>query len=92
MKTWDALKDTEICKDFVDNYRNLFESRMSAGGVEKLPSSENLKHTFHLGPMTWKVMQRSAWKDIANWQTKKLNNYTQSQLHVLTTISSKMKK
>ena len=29
------------------------------------------------GPVTWKVMQRNAWKDIANWQTKQLNSYTE---------------
>ena len=31
---------------------------------------------FPRGPMTWKVMQRSAWKDIANWRTKQLNSNT----------------
>ena len=47
---------------------------------------------FPHGPMTWKVMQRSAWKDIANWQTKQLNSYTKSQHNVLTTTNSKKKK
>ena len=32
----------EICKDIVDNYRTMFESRISAGATEKLPCSENL--------------------------------------------------
>ena len=31
------------------------------------------------GPMMWKVMQGNAWKDIANLQIKRLNNYTKSQ-------------
>ena len=26
-------------------------------------------------------MQRSAWRDIANWQTKQLNSYTKLELH-----------
>ena len=43
--------------------------------------------TFFLGPMIWKVMRRNALKDIANLQTNQLNNYTQSQLHVLTTVN-----
>ena len=34
-------------------------------------------------------MRRNAWKDIANWRTKLLNHYTQSQLHELTTIQFK---
>ena len=52
----------------------------------------NLTRTFPNGPVTWKVMQRSSWKDIANWRTKQLSSYTKSQLHVLTTISSMKKK
>ena len=32
----------EISKDIVDNYRNMFESRISAERTEKLPCSENL--------------------------------------------------
>ena len=44
MKTWAALKDNcEISKDIVDNYRTMFESRISAGGVEKLPFPQNLR-------------------------------------------------
>ena len=33
----------EISKDIVDNYRAMFESRISAGGVEKLPFPQNLR-------------------------------------------------
>ena len=33
----------EISKDIVDNYRAMFESRISAGGTEKLPYSENFR-------------------------------------------------
>ena len=40
------------------------------------------------GPMTRKVMKRSAWKDIANWRTKQRNNDTKSQHHALMTINS----
>ena len=43
MKTWDALKDNEISKDIVTNYRAMFESRISSRGTEKLPYSENLR-------------------------------------------------
>ena len=32
-------RDCQTSKDIVDNYRNMFESRMSAGGKEKLPST-----------------------------------------------------
>ena len=33
----------EISKDIVDNYRTMFESRISAGAEEKLPCSENMR-------------------------------------------------
>ena len=43
MCTWDALKDNEISKNIVDNYRTMFESRISAERVEKLPFPQNLR-------------------------------------------------
>ena len=36
-------RQCEISKDTVDNYRNMFESRISAVRTEKLPYSENLR-------------------------------------------------
>ena len=36
-------RQCEISKDIVDNYRTMSESRISAGGTEKLPYSENLR-------------------------------------------------
>ena len=34
-------RQCEISKDIVDSHRTMFESRISAGGAEKLPYSEN---------------------------------------------------
>ena len=34
-------RQCEISKDIVDNYRTMFESRISAEGTEQLPCSEN---------------------------------------------------
>ena len=36
-------RQCEISKDIVDNYRTMFESRISAGATENLPCSENLR-------------------------------------------------
>ena len=36
-------RQCEISKDIVDNYRTMFESRISAGATEKLPWLENLR-------------------------------------------------
>ena len=71
-------RQCEISKDIVDNYRTMFESRISAGGVEKLPSSQNIRilHFF----MTWLVMQRNVWNDIVSWQTR-----TTQQLYKVST-------
>ena len=36
-------RQSEISKDIVDNYRAMFESRISPSGTEKLPHSENFR-------------------------------------------------
>ena len=36
-------RQCELSKNTVDNYRAMFESRISAGGTEQLPCSENLR-------------------------------------------------
>ena len=36
-------RQCEISKDIVDNYRTMFESRISAARTAKLPCSENLR-------------------------------------------------
>ena len=69
----------------------MFESRISAGAVEKLPVSEKSGANIRHGPMISKVMQRIAWKEIASWQTKQLNSNTKSQHHAMTTTNLKKK-
>ena len=36
-------RQCEISKDIVDNHRTMLESRISAGAIEKLPCSENMR-------------------------------------------------
>ena len=48
----------------------------------------NLKHTCPHVCTIWKIMQRNVWQDLANLQTKRLNNCTKSQRHVWMTINS----
>ena len=38
-----SQRQCEISKDIVDNFRTMFESRISAGATEKLQCSENLR-------------------------------------------------
>ena len=83
-------RECQISKDIVDNYRSMFESRTSAGSenYQKQKPQGNLMPKLSLhGPMTWKVMQRKALKDIANWRIKQRNNNTKSQRHSWMTIN-----
>ena len=83
-------RQCEISNDIVDNYRTMIESRISAGGVEKLPFLKIF--VFHQGLMTWLVMQRIVWNDIVSWQTRRLNNSTKYLLHASMTTTLKKKK
>ena len=73
----------------------MFESRIYAGAKEKTNRPElqgNLmQKQYLLGPLTWKVTRRNMWKDIANLQIKRLNNYTKSQRHAWMTVNLEKK-
>ena len=74
----------------MDNYRTMFESRISAGRTEKLLYSENFRVSFMV-LMIWKVMQRNVWSDIVSWQTRRHNKSTKYLLHASMTTTSKKK-
>ena len=77
----------EISKDIVDNYRSMFESRISEGATGKLPCSENLRissWSYDMEGHTKKCVER-----FLSWRTKRLNNSTRYQHRALTTIISK---
>ena len=78
-------RQCEISKDVVDNYRTMFESRISAGATEN----------YHARKISWshdvEGHAKIVWNDIVSWRTKRLNNSTKYQLHALTTIISKKK-
>ena len=78
MYTWDALKDSEISNDIVDNYRTVFESRISAGGTEKLPFSQN----FHFSSWSYD-MEGHAKKCVERYC--ELANKTTQQLYKVST-------
>ena len=83
-------RECEVSQNIVDNYRTMFESRISAGGLEKLPFSQ--RFVFPHGHMIWWVMQRSVWNDIVSWRTRLHNNSIKYLLHALMTITSKRRK
>ena len=85
-------RQCEMSKDIVNNYRTMFESRISAGGLEKLNYHSLKIIVFLHGLMTWVVMQRSVWNDTVSWQTRRLSNSTKYQFHASMTTTSKKKK
>ena len=66
-------RQCEISKDIVDNYRTMFESRISAGGVEKLPFPKNLRvssWSYDMAGHAKKCMERYC--ELANKTTQQL--------------------
>ena len=57
-------RQCQISKDIVDNYRTMFESRISAGEQRNYHSLKIF--VFLHGPMMWRVMQRNVWSDIVS--------------------------
>ena len=82
-------RQCQISKDIVDNFRTMFESRISA----EQRNYHSLKiFVFHHGLMIWLVMQRNVWSDIVSWQRRRHNNSTKYLHHAsMTTISKKKK-
>ena len=73
MYTWGALKDNAKCKDIVDNYRTMFESRISAGRTEKLSFPQNLRvssWSYYMEGHAKKCVERQC--ELANKTTQQL--------------------
>ena len=83
-------RQCQTSKDIVDDYRTMFESRISAERTEKLPFPQIF--VFLHGLMTWWVMQRSVWNDIVSLRTRRHNNSTKYLLHASMITTSKKKK
>ena len=58
-------RQCEISKDIVDNYRTMFESRISAGLTENKYHARKICGSLR-GPTIWKVMRRNVWSDIVS--------------------------
>ena len=79
-------RQCEISQNIVDNYRTMFESRISAGEQKNFHSLKIF--VFLHGLMTWLVMQRSVWNDIVSWRTRRLSNSAKYLLHASMTATS----
>ena len=88
-------RECQIRKDIVANFRNMFESRISAGATEKLltrvsgkPDAETIPSwSYDMEGHATKCVERCC--DLANKTTEQ---YTKSQHHALTTTNSRKKK
>ena len=72
---------TEICSN-PDSLQERKKNYFVPGNPTQIP--------LH-GPMTWKVMQKNAWKDIDNLQIKQQHNCTKSRRHAWMIINFKVK-
>ena len=86
-------RECQISKDFVDDYRSMFESRISARDTEKLPDPEksdakNCSWSCDVEGHAEKCVERCC--ELANKNNS--TTYTKSQLHALMIINSKKKK
>ena len=81
-------RQCEMSKNTVDNYRTMFESRISAGGVEKLPFPQKLRFYSWFYDMAG---HEKEWNDIVSWRTRRHNNSTKYLLHASMTTTSKKK-
>ena len=66
-------RQCEISKDIVDNYRTMFESRISAGRLEKLPFHQNLRissRSYDMEGHAKKCVER--YRELANKTTQQL--------------------
>ena len=83
-------RQCQTSKDIVDNYRTMFESRISAGGLEKLPFRQNLRISSWSYDMSGHA--KNVWNDIASWRTRRHNNSTKYLLRASMTTTSKKNK
>ena len=63
-------RQCEVSQDIVDNYRTMFESRISAGRLEKLPFSQNIRISSWSYDMVWVMLRGEIGEKTANIQAK----------------------
>ena len=80
----------EISKDIVDNYRTMFESRISAGELKNYHVRKIFE--FLRGLMILNFMRRNVWNDVVSWQIRRLNNSIKFLLPASMTTTLKKKK
>ena len=80
-------RECKVNESIIDQYREMFESRISATATEKLPGWENTPKLLR-GPTTWLDMLKSALKDFVIWRINRRSSCTKSLVLAWMTIVS----
>ena len=96
MFIWNALKENARLARILWTISEACSNEGFLPGLQRncqkqKPRGNLMPQRYLLGPMTWKVMQRNAWKDISNLRIRRLNSYLKSQHHAWMTINLKKK-
>ena len=79
--TWGcAQRECKPKEIIIEDYTKMFESRISAGATENYLGRKNLTQKQLHGPMMWKDMPKSMWKDTADWKRRKMSNCRKFQV------------
>ena len=81
-----AQRECETSRNIVENYRHMFESRISAGAKENLLCSGKPDANISSWSHDMEGHAKKCVEDIASWRTKHTSNCTKLQLHALMTI------
>ena len=78
---WDALKENVRLARILWTITEVCSNQGFLSGLWKTqrPRGNLMPKRYLHRPMTWKVVQRNAWKDIANWRIKQRSIFLQSR-------------
>ena len=85
-RTQRECKPNEI---MIEQFKEMFESRISAGQLNSYQVVKNLTQKPFRGPTTWKDMLKNALRDTATWRTKRQSSCTKFQVLAWMIISSR---
>ena len=85
-------RECQTSNDIVDNHRNMFESRISAGAIEKLPVSTESDANISSWSYDMEGHSKMCVERFCELAKKQLNSYTKWQHYALTTNNSRKKK
>ena len=74
-------------KTVIEQYKKMFESRISVGATENCQDWKNLKRKMQRGPTTWRDMFKNASRDTVNWETRKWSNIQRRRIGIKSVLT-----